>query len=103
VNQAETESEPHAAVARHTVEPYWKDPAFWDVTLYLRSAEPARTLFERLLALAERGWTVGEAEDADEDRWAVWNPAPGVELLTPRVRWAELQVWRPAAESRPEA
>lgn len=76
------------------MERYWKTPAYWEITFHLRPLGSAPAVYERLLDLAEGGWTRGEADEADGDRRAVWNAAPGVELLTPRIRWAELQSWR---------
>ncbi|HYJ79125.1 MAG TPA: hypothetical protein VEW03_05975 [Longimicrobiaceae bacterium] len=78
-----------ATVERALVEQYWKIPAYWEITLHLRPAGSPVDLFERLLGLAAAGWTLG---DAGDDRWAVWNWSPGVEFLTPRIRWAELQL-----------
>ena len=84
--------EGYAAIEKHTIERYWKIPAYWEITLHLRPLGSAQGVYERLLGLAEGGWTRGAADEADGDRWAVWNAAPGVELLTPRIRWAELQL-----------
>lgn len=77
-----------ATVEKQEIEQYWKIPAYWEITLHLRPEGPPLDPFERLLALATAGWTIGDPID---DRWAVWNWSPGVEFLTPRTRWAELQ------------
>lgn len=91
--------EAHAAVTQHAIERYWKIPAYWEITLHLRPLGPAPDVYERLLGLAEGGWTHGEPDEDGGGRWAVWNAAPGAVLLTPRIRWAELQLWSSGSES----
>ncbi|HEX2202472.1 MAG TPA: hypothetical protein VHG91_04215 [Longimicrobium sp.] len=95
---------PFAEVARSTAARYEKVPYYWEVTLYLRpAAGSARALFERLRSEAAAGWTAGAGHDDDDDgRWAVWNAVPGAQLLSPRVRWAELQLL-PEDRGGPEA
>lgn len=78
-----------ATVERRHIEQYWKIPEYWEIALHLRPAGSPLELFERLHALVAGGWTLG---DPGSHRWAVWNWSPGVEFLTPRVRWAEIQV-----------
>lgn len=85
--------EPFAPVVGRQMKQYHKFPECWDIALELRPATTEFDIFYRLLELAEAGWDVGKSDPEDQDRWAVWNPAPGVQFLTPRVRWAELQMW----------
>jgi hypothetical protein len=85
--------EPFAPVVDRRMKQYYKFPECWDIVLKLRPATIEFDIFYRLVELAEAGWYVGKSEPEDQFRWAVWNPEPGVELLTPRVRWAELQMW----------
>ena len=82
-----------APVERESIEEYWKFPDSWDVTLYLRAGGDPLATYGRLLRLTDEGWTIGEHDPEDRFRWAVWNRAPGVELLSPRVTWAQLDVW----------
>lgn len=87
--------EPFAEVARSTVARYAKIPHYWEITLYLSPpARSAHAVFDRLRAEAPAGWTAGEGRAEDEDRWAVWNAVPGAQLFSPRVQWAEIQLWR---------
>lgn len=83
-----------AAVTTFRVRQYWKIPENWEISLDLHPTGPALALYERLIGMAEAGWTLGEVpkDEEDPERWAVWNQAPGVEFLTPRVVWAEVQL-----------
>lgn len=89
-----------APVVEVRVEEYPKFADNWSLSFVLRPAGFPHTLFERVLALAASGWTIGEvdAEEEDPERWAVWNEEPGVEFLTPRVRWAHVQLWDRGAQ-----
>ena len=82
--------EAYAAIENHTVEQYWKIPAYQEITLYLRPHGNPHAAYNSLVASATSGWTHGGSE---KDRWAVWNPAPGAALLSPNVKWAELSLW----------
>lgn len=93
--------EPFAEVARSTVARYEKIAHFWEITLHLHPpARSAHAVFDRLRAEAAPGWTAGEGRADDEDRWAVWNAVPGAQLFSPRVRWAEVQLWREGGGAR---
>ena len=93
--------EGYAAIEKHVIEPYWKIPAYQEITLYLRPRDNPSMAYDSLVALAESGWTHGGSE---EDRWGVWNAAaPGTVLLSPRIRWAELQLWYSDAEGEDAA
>lgn len=92
---------PFAEVARSTVARYEKIAHFWEVTLHLHPpARSANAVFDRLRAEAAAGWTVGERGPEDVDRWAVWNAMPGLQLFSPRVQWAEIQLWREGGDTR---
>ncbi|HEU4558031.1 MAG TPA: hypothetical protein VFS20_09285 [Longimicrobium sp.] len=100
---AEAEAERRRIVARlegdadvetSRVQQYWKILEYWEISLNLHPTGPALALYQRLIAMAEAGWLIGEVPEEEEDpeRWAVWNAAPGVEFLTPKVVWAEVQL-----------
>ena len=80
-------------VERWTAKEYWKFPDSWEITLRLRPGGDPLGAYGRVLGLVREGWTVGKHDPGDRFRWAVWNRAPGVELLSPGVRWAEVQLW----------
>lgn len=92
--------EAFAPVVEVRVEEYPKFAHNWSLSFVLRAAELPHTLFERVLALAADGWLIGELDPEEEDpeRWAVWNETPGTEFLTPRVRWAHVQLWDQGAQ-----
>lgn len=89
----------HGAVVGHRIKQYWKIPEFWDVAVDLHPPDPPSAAFDAVLALAPAGWTVGEPNDGvgrdEQHLWAVWDAAPGVTFLTPRVRWSEVSLWPP--------
>lgn len=76
-------------------ERYWKIPAYWELTFWIDPSIPVHDAFDRLVDVAEAGWTVS-APGMDVDRWAVWNAGGGTVLFTSRVRWASLEVVRVA-------
>jgi hypothetical protein len=101
--EAEAEAEKREVVSRleregtvtvHRFERYWKIAENWEISLYLHPAGPALDVYERLVAMAEAGWTIGELTDGEveQERWSVWNAAPGVEFLTPRLVWAHVEL-----------
>lgn len=89
--------EEHAPIERHVIEPYWKFPDHHELCLYLVGGGRPLARFVALRDLAARGWT--QSGD-DTDRSMVWNPTPGCELLSPRVRWAELILSRPPGRNK---
>jgi hypothetical protein len=87
----------HATIQNHTVEQYWKIPAYQEITLTLKPNPSLITAYDGLVLLAESGWTHG----GEQDGWSqcsVWNPVPKTELLSPSIKWAELSLWGPDAE-----
>lgn len=81
---------PHAGMRDVTIEQYWKIPEWFEITLELDPTYEAHAVYDRLVALAEAGWT--RSDDAP-GRDAVWNPANSAVFLAPEVRWAHLQLW----------
>jgi hypothetical protein len=79
-------------VAPRRVEQYWKIPGNWEIALDLHPAGSPLEAYERLIGLAAAEWEIGKVADEDEDRWAVWNAAPGFELLSPRAVWASVDL-----------
>lgn len=84
--------EGHAPIERFELEPYWKVPATYGLTFWLRSGNDLNVVFDGLVALTESGWTFGE-ESRFGERGAVWNSTAGAVFLTPQVRWANLELW----------
>jgi hypothetical protein len=83
------ELEGFGRVAPREVERYWKIPENWEI------AHPAGSpleAYERLIGLTGAEWEIGEVMEEDEDRWAVWNAAPGFQFLSPRVVWASVDL-----------
>ncbi len=74
------------------VEQYWKIPEDWEVTIDLHPTGSPRDVFERLIALTAAEWEIGESTEEEQDRWAVWNAAPGFEFLSPRAVWASVDL-----------
>lgn len=95
--EAEARLLPVLAVTQRKVARYRKFADAWEITLHLSPADSGT--FDAVLALARAGWEGGDlpTEEFGEDRWAVWNPAAGAELLTPRVRWAHLDLFEAGA------
>ncbi len=85
---------PHPLIGS-SVKRYHKFPDCWEVTLRFRPVRSGVVSFERLLAMAGGGWHRTPANDDDEFRDAVWNPAPGAELVSPRVGWGHLLLYKP--------
>lgn len=81
---------PHAGLRDVTIERYWKMPEWFEITADLDPLYDPMAVYDRLLALAEAGWT---RSDDRSSRDAVWNPVSGALLLAPEVRWAHLQLW----------
>ncbi len=81
---------PHAGMRDVTIEQYWKIPEWFEITSELEPLYDPRAVYDRLLALAEAGWT---RSDDPSSRDAVWNPTTGAIFLAPEVRWAHLQLW----------
>ena len=81
---------PHAGMRDVAVEQYWKIPEWFEITLELDPLYDPQAVYDRLLALAEAGWT---RSDDPSSRDAVWNPVGGTLFLAPEVRWAHLQLW----------
>ena len=80
----------HARIADHTIERYWKIPDWFELTLHLQPLGDPQEAYERVVGLADAGWT--SCDDAPGGD-TVWNPSPGSTFVTPQVRWAHLQVW----------
>ncbi len=80
--------ESHAPIARSEVDQYWKISDWYEITFELRPTDDPTRVYRDLLGLGDGGWTsYGDATD----RSSAWNPTSGSELLSHRVRWAELQ------------
>jgi hypothetical protein len=80
------------AVEPRKVEQYWKIPENWEIAVDLHPSGPPLDVYERLIALAAAEWEIGEVMEEDEDRWAVWNAAPGFKFLSPRAVWASVDL-----------
>jgi len=86
------ELEPFGAAEPRKVEQYWKIPENWEITVDLHPSGVPLDVYERLIALTAAEWEVGKVMDEEEDRWAVWNVAPGFEFLSPRAVWASVDL-----------
>jgi len=86
------ELEGFGTVAPRKVEQYWKIPENWEITFDLHPAGSPLEVYEQLIALTAAEWEIGEVMEEDEDRWAVWNAAPGFQFLSPRAVWASVDL-----------
>jgi hypothetical protein len=84
------------AVTDAKIEQYWKIPEYWEIALYVRPAGSPVGAYACVVHMASSGWTTG---GSDDDPWAVWNAHRGGVLLTDRVRWAEVHLWRRDGDS----
>jgi len=84
--------EAHARIEEHESEPYWKIPAYYGLTLRLRPYGDPSMAFDNLVALSASGWTFSGGP-LPHARDAVWNPSPGADFLSPKVKWAHLDLW----------
>jgi hypothetical protein len=80
----------HARIGGREIQRYWKIPEWFELTLRLQPLGDAREAYERVVGLAEAGWT--SCDDAPGGD-TVWNPTPESTFLAPEVRWAHLQLW----------
>lgn len=91
--------EAYAEIKKYLVEQYWKIPSYQEITLYLLPRGDTNETYNSLIAFAGDGWTHDGDQSDGWSRGSVWNPKPGLVLLSPRVKWAELSLWRPDVEN----
>ncbi len=84
--------EPFGTAEPRKVEQYWKIPENWEIAIDLHPSSSPLEAYERLIALTAAEWEIGEATEEEQDRWAVWNAAPGFEFLSPRAVWASVDL-----------
>jgi hypothetical protein len=78
-----------ASHRRREIEPYWKMPEYYEVTLNLEPQIELEAAFFKTMSSLASGWECGGDSD---DKWAIWNPSPNGSFFSPDVGWASLEI-----------
>lgn len=80
------------------VEPYWKIPEYYGITLFFQDKDLA-SMFDALLYHFASGWEpVKQYSDFQE---AIWNLSQSTGFINPLVRWAQLNISPSAQTEQP--
>jgi len=78
-----------SSVESQTIEPYWKIPELFEISLEFTPVGDARRAFDGLVRRIGGEWEI-HSQDVDLP-WAVWSCESGLSLDFPVINWASLE------------